>query len=90
MSAATEARPAIIFGTRGMSWVLLALTGTFLVSNYLTFWQGWPGASAALGALGLFGLSAPKAGAGGLAVADDICEQYSRWIGRRCRDLEKL
>ena len=67
MSAATEARPAIIFGTRGVSWVLLALTGTFLVSNYLTFWQGWPGASATLGALGLFGLSAPKAGAGGLA-----------------------
>ena len=40
MSAATEARPAIILNARRE--LSLALTGTFLVSNYLTFGKAGP------------------------------------------------
>jgi TRAP-type mannitol/chloroaromatic compound transport system permease small subunit len=51
---------AIIVAARMFGWVMLTLTGAFIVSNYFTFWQGWPGVPTLFGDLGLFGVSAPK------------------------------
>jgi hypothetical protein len=80
---------AIIVAARMFGWVMLALTGAFIVSNYFTFWQGWPGVPTLFGDLGLFGVSAPKRIIRQPKPGFNCWYMVSRWccplFGQKCR-----
>ena len=56
-----ELNTRIILTARSFGWVMVALTGAFIISNYLIIWHDWSGIADLFGSLGLLGLAAPKA-----------------------------